>query len=327
MNIDYLKKILSIQSYSYDQFRMFAFLIREIKKIEGCSFFVDNGNIHITKGDHEHYPCVVAHMDTVHKIGSDLTVIDIEGNLTGFNKHDMAQTGIGGDDKVGIYIALECLKRFDAIKVAFFRDEEVGCGGSYEAYMKWFQNCGFVLQCDRKGNSDFVTSAGGVELSSTDFRYDVLKIISNYGYKFSGGMMTDVMALKEEGLSVSAANISCGYYNPHMRDEYVNIHDVSRCLEMVMDIIENLDGWNYPHKYKLPKKKKSKKWSVHDKNPLGDKNKFNALLARTFMDDEAPVKLKYCDCCGERSENVTRFPDYQMDICNTCVNEHIIQDK
>ena len=83
---------------------MFAFIIRKISGMPNVSFFVQDGNIYITKGEAKNYPCVVAHMDTVHKIVEDLYVLQVGHKLTGFNRIKMEQTGIGGDDKVGIFI-------------------------------------------------------------------------------------------------------------------------------------------------------------------------------------------------------------------------------
>jgi hypothetical protein len=228
---------------------MFAYIIRQLKGMQNVDYYVADGNIYITKGSADDYPCMVAHMDTVHDIVEDLYPLEIDGCITGFNRVTMEQTGIGGDDKVGIYITLEMLEKFDVFKCAFFRDEEVGCVGSYDAHMHFFRDCRFVLQCDRKGNSDFITTASGVELSSNSFQEDVLPIIQRYGYNFASGMMTDVMALKENGIKCCVANISCGYYNPHMPNEYVNVYDVENCLEMCQTIISNLTKV-YKHKYK-----------------------------------------------------------------------------
>jgi len=244
-----LLEVLAVQSSSYEQFRMFSYIIRHIQDIPNTTYYVVDGNIYIQRGIAEKYPCMVAHMDTVHDIVEDLYPMYIDGNITGFNRVTMEQTGIGGDDKVGIYIALQCLREFDNIKVAFFRDEEVGCQGSYLADMGFFKDCRFVLQCDRKGCSDFVTSASGVELSGKSFQDDVLPIITGFGYKFASGMMTDVMALKENGVRCAVANMSCGYYNPHHHTEYVNVYDVENCLEMCKTIIRYCVG-EYKHKYK-----------------------------------------------------------------------------
>jgi hypothetical protein len=217
---------------------MFAYIIRQVSVLEDTEYYVHNGNIYVTKGYDMTYPCVVAHMDTVHAICEDLTPIEIDGKITGFNRVTMQQTGIGGDDKVGVYIALQCLKKFDSIKVVFFRDEEVGCHGSYEHDEGFFLDCQYVLQCDRRGNSDFITNGAGVELSSKRFQDDVMPLLFAHGYSFTNGSITDVVALKESGIDLCMANISCGYYNPHCADEYVVIlrrYTLNESMEVISE--------------------------------------------------------------------------------------------
>lgn len=245
--LEKLKDVLRVQSASHEQWRMFAYIIRQVSEYD---FYVDDGNIYVEKGDAYAKPCIVAHMDTVHDIVEDLSILDIDGKLTGFNRVQMTQTGIGGDDKVGIFIALECLAHFDNIKVAFFRDEEVGCLGSSNADMAFFDDCTFVLQCDRKGNQDFIINASGTELSSSIFQKTIKKNIERFGYSFANGMMTDVMTLKQNGLRVSCANISCGYYNPHSDNEYVVVEDVMNCLDLVMDLMYLYGSDVFAHEYK-----------------------------------------------------------------------------
>lgn len=242
-----LEKVLAVQSYSgKTQKRMKQFIKTSLTGLN-CNVVNHNGNIYITKGDAVLYPCIVAHMDTVHPIVEDLTVIKMGDNLTGFNRAKMTQTGIGGDDKVGIYIALKALEVFDNIKVAFFHDEEIGCHGSYDADLDFFDDVSFVLQADRRGNKDFIVDAGGIELSSKEFQDAILPTLKSYGYHFENGMMTDVMALKEIGLNVCCANISCGYYNPHCSNEFVNIQDVENCMQMMFDLIEQFGSMQFKH--------------------------------------------------------------------------------
>lgn len=310
-----LLEVLSIQSESYNQFRMFAYIIRQLKAI-GCSYYTYNGCIYVTKGEADQYACIVSHMDTVHDIVEDLTPIEIKGNITGFNSITMEQTGIGGDDKVGIFIALQCLEYFDNIKAVFFRDEEVGCQGSYLPDIEFFNDCSMVLQCDRKGNKDFVINAGNTPLSSDKFQFDVLPIISKYGYCFSNGMMTDVMALKESGILCSMANISCGYYNPHCSNEYINIMDVFNCLEMVFDIITEIKG-EYPCKYKVSKiyyKAKKTDWQ-------GLSDKYIKFIDAEDYPKELNTK-QYCECCSEGAE-LTYINQYDVEMCDKCIKEYL----
>jgi len=309
-----LIEVLTIQSESYNQYRMFAYIVRQLKAMR-CSYYTYNGSIYATKGNALQYPCIASHMDTVHNIVEDLTPINIKGNITGFNSVTMEQTGIGGDDKVGIFIALQCLETFDNMKAVFFRDEEVGCEGSYDADKTFFNNCNFVLQCDRRGNKDFVINASNTPLSSDKFQSDVLPIISKYGYSFSNGMMTDVMALKESGILCSMANISCGYYNPHCSNEYVNTMDVFNCLEMVIDIMTEVKG-EYPCKYK-----KSKSYYRLNKTDwYGLREKYSK-----FMDDENTQEVSIeqsCECCSEIAR-LTYVSEYNIEMCERCIDDYI----
>jgi tripeptide aminopeptidase len=318
--LDRLNEVLKVQSASYEQWRMFAFIIRKIKE-SNYDFYVDDGNIYIEKGDSFAKPCIVAHMDTVHPIAEDLSILNVSGKLTGFNKVTMTQTGIGGDDKVGIFIALECLNLFDNIKVAFFRDEEVGCVGSYVADMAFFDNCTFVLQCDRRGNRDFITTASGTELSSKVFQKTIKKTIKKFGYSFTSGMMTDVMALKENGLRVSCANISCGYYNPHSDNEYVVVKDVMNCLDMVMDLIYSYGDEIFPHEYvrTYPKYNYNTiKWeSKWDKSPWKSEWDTKPLIENTYTPKNKMVSE--CPSCSMVTELIydTYFDSH---LCSECIS-------
>lgn len=323
MNKKILLDILAIQSSTYNQWRMFAYIIRRLHEVD-CSFFVDDGCVYATKGDVGCYPCIVAHMDTVHKVGPDLSLIEKNNKITGFDYINMRQTGIGGDDKVGIFIALELLKEFDNIKVAFFRDEEIGCEGSYGANMDWFADCGFVLQFDRKGNTDFITSASGIPLSGKAFQKDVKRIMKGYGYKFGHGLMTDVMALKEQGLSCACANIACGYYRPHSEDEYVDVNDVRMALDMGKDIIASMAGVYYQHTYTPKPMKKYDGLAV--RNDLMWHGWKNSRLTRSSFFDDSRDKIRdpqYCDCCMEQSRHIQYVSEYNMDICEKCYNNYV----
>jgi putative aminopeptidase FrvX len=234
-----LIEVLSVQSYSFKQELMVEYLKGKLSAL-GCTYEIHEGNIYVKKGYAEKYPCVVAHMDTVHDIESDLSIVEFDGALTGFNRHTMTQIGIGGDDKVGVFICLQALKETENIKVVFFRDEEVGCIGSNLADKAFFEDCYFVLEFDRRGKSDFVIDANGVILSTKAFQQAILPYVYKYGYSYALGGGTDVQALRQLGIKCSMANLSCGYYNPHLDNEYVIIEDVMNTLNLALELIENI---------------------------------------------------------------------------------------
>ena len=198
----------------------------------------EKGNLYITKGKADTYPCLCAHMDQVQRHHApDFEVYRSEDILFGYSKQNKAYQGLGADDKNGIWVCLKCLERYDALKVAFFVEEEAGCVGSQKAVMSFFDDCRYVLQIDRKNGGDFISTIGGwTPLCSREFIEAVQPL--EFGYHEEAGLMTDVEALKENGLKVSAANISCGYYNPHTDTEFTLYSELEHCLHFVEHIIE-----------------------------------------------------------------------------------------
>lgn len=241
LNLPLLHSLLSIESESGDCSRMADFLTTYC---QGQGWLVasdDMGNLYVTKGESDTYPCAVAHIDTVHPItGDGITPVYIGDKVTGINPVTMEQTGIGGDDKCGIYAALHCLANLPACKAAFFVDEEIGCIGSGAANMAFFKDCRFVLQADRRGNADFVTDISG-PLSSDRFQRDVKPLLTSHGFRFSHGAMSDVMALRDNGCGISCANISAGYYQPHQACEYINLPDLLKTCGLMLEICQTLN--------------------------------------------------------------------------------------
>lgn len=207
------------------------------------------GNIYVVKGESETYPVVVAHLDQVQNSHSrDFKALEVDDIIIGYSAKSRAQQGLGADDKNGVWIALQCLLKYDNIKIALFVSEEIGCVGSGAADMSFFDDARFVLQCDRRGAHDLITVAGWTQLCSKEF-VDAINP-SAFGYEEETGMLTDVLTLKEKGLAVSCLNISCGYYEPHTDCEFTCISDLMNCLAFVENIIETCTDV-YPHECRM----------------------------------------------------------------------------
>ena len=234
-----LKKLYSIHSPSGKEDKMIAFLISYLKSLPGVKLGKDAyGNLYAWKGESETYPCVVAHLDQVQRLHPrDFRAIETRDIIFGYSAKEHSFCGLGADDKNGIIIALEAIKKYDSMKIVLFREEETGCRGSSCAEMKFFENCRFVIQCDRRGNSDLITNIGCTDICSEKFIQDIDP--EKWGYKEESGMMTDVEALKERGLTASAINMSCGYFNPHTDEEITVKRDLEKCWRMVQQIIED----------------------------------------------------------------------------------------
>ena len=242
MNTQLLKKLYSIHSPSGKEQDMIRFLRSYIGTLPGdISVSQDRyGNLYVIKGTGENYPCLVSHIDQVAHChhSKDFKAIETKDIIFGYSPGKRRFENPGADDKNGIFICLECLKKYDTIKIAFFKEEETGCAGSSNAYMPFFNDVRFVIQPDRKGNSDLITSIGFSELCSDEFIEAVKP--EEWGYKENNGLLTDVMVLKENGLDVSCINLSCGYYNAHSDQEITVKKDLMKGLLFVEHIIEDL---------------------------------------------------------------------------------------
>lgn len=256
--MELLRELYKISSPSRGEKKMKKFVKKWIKdNVPEAMVSNDNaGNLYVVKGNAETYPCIVAHLDQVQDPHEkDFCCYVVDGKVFGFCPSKVELRGLGADDKNGIWVALKCLQKYDAMKCAFFVGEEIGCVGSSKADIDFFRHCRWVVQCDRKNGSDLITDAGWTELCSRDFVVALSEGMEKYGYKETDGLMTDVMTLKESGLDVSCVNMSCGYYRPHTEEEYTDLAELQNCLEFVEWIVENVTDV-YPHEYE-PKSWKS----------------------------------------------------------------------
>lgn len=246
-----LKELYRIYSPSGKEKRLREFIKDYVRTISDTQYFQDKvGNLYVTKGTAETFPCVVAHLDQVQHIHSkDFVPVETRDIIFGYSPKNRRMEGLGADDKNGIWTALKCLKKYPQLKCVFFVQEEIGCQGSSQAEMKFFDDTRFVIQCDRQGHSDLINNIAGTELCSSEFTLDTK--YNKFAYSLHDGMMTDVLTLKEQELSVSCINMSCGYYEPHSDNEYTVKKDLINCLRFVEHIIENCNTV-YPHKYEAP---------------------------------------------------------------------------
>ena len=245
--MELLKQLFCIHSKSGKEGKIRKFIWNWVRQtIPDAKIECDKpGNLYITKGKSMTYPCIVAHMDQVQERHSkDFMAYEAEDIIIGFSPKHKEQQGLGADDKCGLWIGLNCLQKFDCLKLAFFVGEEVGCKGSGKANMAFFDDCRFVIEPDRKGSEDLITQIGWTPLCSDDFLKDIG--FKKFGYKETEGMMTDIEALKDNGLMLSCINVSCGYYRPHTNEEFVYKPALLNCLAFVEHIIKTCTNV-YPH--------------------------------------------------------------------------------
>ena len=232
-DLQLLKEVLSVPTKTYQEDLMVQFLVNWLTENNIEHFVDEHKNVYATKQESSelsedfYFPCVVAHTDTVHNIDTINVHEEMLPNTQGelklsykaYNNQDKP-TGIGGDDKCGVFACLTLLKELPYLKAAFFVSEETGCHGSLKAKEEFFTNVGYGIQFDAPEN---VLTEGMV----------------NENMQYMVHPYTDVYALRGK-FDFSCINFSIGYYNYHTSSEYVVVEDVFNGINMGRKMIKNL---------------------------------------------------------------------------------------
>lgn len=194
---------------------------------------------------------LVAHLDTVHRELPKLMIYDKEKNIIS------SPQGIGGDDRAGVYIVLEVIKRYNC-SVLFCEDEEIGCVGSgkfAETKLAKELDFNYIIEFDRANANDAVF----YQCANPDFE----DFITKEFYEKAYGSFTDICEIAPV-IGCAAVNLSCGYYNPHTTNEYVNLTEMEESIEAACKILErttendkfeyieaeyDYEDWGYANEY------------------------------------------------------------------------------
>jgi len=252
-DLEFLKQVLSVPTKSRQEGLMVEFLTNYLKE-KNYDFYVDGmSNIYVTKQTSESvefFPCVVSHTDTVHKLDTINVVQEYLPNAQGeiklalkaYNNMD-EPTGIGGDDKCGIFACLSLLEMVPNLKVAFFVSEEIGCVGSLQSDKSFFENVGYGIQFDAPENWMVTQYCYGQTLfeQSTEFFEKCQPHLLEYMPHFmcQSHPYTDVYSLRKM-FDFNCINFSCGYYDYHTRNEYVVVEDLYNSILLGQKLIETL---------------------------------------------------------------------------------------
>jgi len=254
-NLEFLKKILSIPSYSKKEEMVIEFLCGYCEET-GLDYQVDDvGNVFITKGKikkGEFYPLVGAHMDTVH-FPEPKEIREHNGYLSAHNPTTGHQIGIGGDDLAGVAIALMVMEALPVCKANFFIAEEIGCVGSKHAAItnkEFYQNVGYFIEFDSPEDFSISRSNSGVQLfdESGDFftrTKPILQEAMGSKMKLFDHPHTDTAPIKAN-FDFTCINVAAGYFGWHSSREIVSIDFVEKARVMGIKMCQEL-GLNKFH--------------------------------------------------------------------------------
>ena len=181
---------------------------------------------------------LVAHMDTVHKEQCK-KIVNENGKIS-------SPQGIGGDDRCGVFIIMNLVKKLHC-SVLLCEDEENGCKGArkftYATYKRIDENgevivekyinnldVNYMIEFDRRGNNDAV-------FYSCDNKDFIDFVEDSTNFKLAYGSCSDISVLMPAA-KLSAVNLSCGYYKAHTTDEYVVYSEMIDTLDAAAALIK-----------------------------------------------------------------------------------------
>lgn len=267
------KDLLSVPSKTYQEDQMVEYISWVLDTIPGVEYYTDEmNNIYATKkqeGFNGHFPMFIAHTDTVHSLVPEIVVEeqylpkpptfgktfdDTEHHVLKAYMPDGNPTGIGGDDKAGIFICLELLRVLSNVKVGLFVSEETGCHGSSKCDIDFLNDVGYAIQFDAPGDHLITEYCSGVQLFERDSEFGerAIRVIENtMGTKLElqSHPYTDVSQIKMKSDFV-CLNMSCGYYNMHTANEFISTEDVDKAIRSGINLVNELGFEKYEYHFK-----------------------------------------------------------------------------
>lgn len=173
-----------------------------------------------------------AHLDTVHK-ELPKEIVYKDGKIS-------SPQGIGGDDRCGVYMCLEILKKVDC-HVVFFEDEEIGgVGSAYFCETEIIKNikANYVIELDRANAND------AVFYSQCNPGFENFITEKHWATEF--GTFTDICNICPE-MGIAGVNLSCGYYNQHTKNEYVVLKEMKKNIAETVKLLERTGDTVYEY--------------------------------------------------------------------------------
>jgi hypothetical protein len=239
MDKDLLLRLFKIPSSSGNEAGVSDFIKNYFDNMGIVYYEDDYGNIYNI--DDKNLPILNAHMDTVQDETDEKLAefVKIRGNI--LNGYGV----IGGDDKCGLFVILEVLKK-RKVNFIITREEEIGCVG-ISHFMNKFSIKGYpwALTLDRYGSSDILCDKN--DYGTKEFENALWEVGEDFGYKPAQGVYSDADYISND---VSCANISVGYYAHHTKSEYVVLSELQNSINFVTAACDNIkEHFSPPMKY------------------------------------------------------------------------------
>lgn len=224
---------------------LYKFLKQHYEKVTYDEYFV------IAEGD---IPiALVAHMDTVFTQPAREVYYDRVKNVM------WSPTGMGADDRAGVFSILQIIKAGLRPHIIFVTDEEIGCVGSgmLADLPCPFEDLRYIIQLDRRNSNDCVF----YNCNNPEFE----RYVESFGFVTAYGSFTDICELCPSW-EIAGVNLSIGYRDEHTTSEVLFVGQMFATIEKVkcmlqaddiplfeyIPLISSLYDWGGPTYYTGP---------------------------------------------------------------------------
>lgn len=246
-----LVELLNIYGVSKQEHKVREYLYPKLERLVDTVTIDSYGNLLGVKKVGNGDGAVVmlsAHMDTVYNVERDRKLIFTDDII-------MSDKGaLGADDRAGITIILSVLENIEdtgfngTIKVAFSREEEIGCIGADKMNPEFYSDVDLAIVVDRRGNRDIVVNGAGMPFCTNDVKMFMNEVADSTHMKnwlcVMGGV-SDAVVFAENG--INSINVSAGYYNEHTDLEYVSVADMVDSISLIKQTLSMIN--DYYHEF------------------------------------------------------------------------------
>lgn len=223
------------------QAELSKYILRYLDKISAKEYYnikyIDKAGILVTPKGYPKYPLICSHMDSINDTKyTELIKFNIKGDYISL-ADDSSCHCLGGDDRCGVYIALELIKARLPYAFGFFYDEETGGAGSRRAspLINSLEGITAFIGLDRRGFDELAL-----------YGYDNSELVALFerrGYFKAKGSFTDASNLSSlSDKRLACVNLSVGYYNEHTLKETINITAMNRTLTILKSMVDELSS-------------------------------------------------------------------------------------
>ena len=204
-----------------------TFLITELSGLDysiNCGHDEDKNILYIYAIKCSSLPVLlIAHTDTVHDHPpKEIYYDDINGSL-------LSPTGLGADDRAGVFAILELIKKHEC-DVLFTSFEEKGSQGAKQFLIDYDKNPRYkmLVQLDNPGEN----GAMFYDNQAEDFQDFIL----SFGFVRAYGKSSDIKFIAPQW-NVNAVNLSVGYYHAHKKYEKLNLKHLEQTITKVEQLL------------------------------------------------------------------------------------------